>query len=467
MNAICCALMLQPVRWHTPKRTFTEERLIEQAPEIDCHYCQSLKKKSLNLFSSQYLYNADDYYAPGYEIIDPGTSMLAKGNDGWFTSSSAKRSLYGSKLSLASRRMNENDSRRASSQNLMMSNRPSYANLGTAAAPDGKQKRPREIGEKIIESPSEDCPSYKSPQDLADLPVKLSPESEFTIKSISTSSNSRPIISREISETKYLKDNRSNRSMNTRQSLTRRRSSNAFNTEREILNVAKNKLEEYMNVENERMMRCQCDALRRHKRELKVMEDTIRRDEMPKFTLWEKIFIFFDLDLLRDWSYINIMVGITIANFSELNFSVLTPFVLAEFGLSKSQTAFCMSLLGLTDLSVRFFIPFIAGFIGWENRTFFLFGVMGMALGRIGKKLLKINESLDLFSFISVLAHFHSYHVALVAFLWIGFNKGLRTVFLALCIPSHVPLDRLPSATGLHLLFSGLFYIFMGPVVGK
>lgn len=38
---------------------------------------------------------------------------------------------------------------------------------------------------------------------------------------------------------------------------------------------------------------------------------------------------------------------------------------------------------------------------------------------------------------------------------------------MALCIPSHVPLDRLPAATGIHLLFSGLFYIFMGPIVGK
>lgn len=68
---------------------------------------------------------------------------------------------------------------------------------------------------------------------------------------------------------------------------------------------------------------------------------------------------------------------------------------------------------------------------------------------------------------ISVLAHFHTYGIALIIAAWIGFNKGLRTVFMALCIPSHVSLDRLPSATGLHLLFSGLFYIFMGPVVGK
>lgn len=143
------------------------------------------------------------------------------------------------------------------------------------------------------------------------------------------------------------------------------------------------------------------------------------------------------------------MVGITIANFAEMNFSVLTPFVLADFGFEKTQVASFMSLLGTVDISVRFFIPFIAGKIGWENRTFFIFGVMGMALGR------------------AILAHFHSFHMTLVLAAWIGFNKGLRTIFMALCIPSHVPLDRLPGATGLHLLFSGIFYLAMGPIVGK
>lgn len=37
---------------------------------------------------------------------------------------------------------------------------------------------------------------------------------------------------------------------------------------------------------------------------------------------------------------------------------------------------------------------------------------------------------------------------------------------MALVIPSHVPLDRLPGATGLHLLFSGIFYMLAGPIVG-
>lgn len=57
--------------------------------------------------------------------------------------------------------------------------------------------------------------------------------------------------------------------------------------------------------------------------------------------------------------------------------------------------------------------------------------------------------------------------MSLAVALWIGFHKGLRTVFMALCIPSHVEIDRLPGATGIHLMFSGVFYICMGPIVGK
>lgn len=46
-------------------------------------------------------------------------------------------------------------------------------------------------------------------------------------------------------------------------------------------------------------------------------------------------------------------------------------------------------------------------------------------------------------------------------------NKGLRTIFSVLIIPGYVPLDKLPGATGIQLLFSGMFYIFIGPLIGK
>lgn len=75
----------------------------------------------------------------------------------------------------------------------------------------------------------------------------------------------------------------------------------------------------------------------------------------------------------------------TLGNFAELNFSLLTPFVLAEWGFAKPQIAMAMSLLGGVDIAVRFFVPFVAGKIGWENKTFFLVGIFGMAMGRVCK----------------------------------------------------------------------------------
>lgn len=477
LNAIACSLLLQPVEWHTQKKTKTlkddvEEQLINTIPDVICQYCQSFKKRKPSIVSSQYLYNSDDYYATGYEIIEPGIPMLAGANDGWFSSNSAKRSLYGSKMSLSSKKYVEQDSKKASNQNLVMSNRPSYVNLKALATQENKrEKRPKEIRPKEIieECPSEDCLSHKAPQDKDINKNKEKPPRPSIVpqttnhfvennKKVSKTSPPTPKPSPDLtsnSDSKYLKDNHSVISMkeptNNNQPFLRR--SNTFSIEKEVLNKARYKLEEYVTISNENALKCSCDETKRAylkdlelRKQQEVQEVSIEKDT---FTLWQKIVIFFDLDLLNDWVYINIMIGVTIANFAELNFSVLTPFVLADYGLDKSQIAFCMSLLGITDISVRFFIPFIAGKIGWQNRTFFLFGVLGMAFGRV------------------LLAHFHTYEYALLIALWIGFNKGLRTVFMALCIPSHVPLDRLPSATGLHLLFSGTFYIIIGPVIGE
>lgn len=358
MNAIVCSLLLQPVHWHAkplPPPDVEEAKPEGLAPR--CQYCQSQPRplrKDHSVLSSQYLYNADDACTTGYEIIDPGTPMLSRANDGW----------YGSRMNLGT-------------PSRVPSSRPSYANLSSA--------------------------------------VERYPKS--------------------VTERQYQADN------NSAKGGFRKRS-NTFNREKNVLKMASSKLEQIL--DHESCCQCTCEEDRKA-----LEEDPVQEDQEPqKLSFLQKVVIFFDLDLLKDLVYVNIMVGITLANFAELNFSVLTPFVLGDFGLTKEQIALAMSFLGAMDIFCRFTIPFIAGKIGWENRTFFLFGVLNMALGRV------------------VLAHFHSYPVVMAVAFWIGFNKGLRTVFMALAIPSHVPLERLPGATGIQLLFSGLFYLFMGPVIG-
>lgn len=326
MNAVCCSLLLQPVRWHTkPKPEETaEEALIRKLPEIECRYCRSLKKRSMSIVSSQYLQNVDSFLVPGYEIIDPGTPMMARANDGWYSSSSAKRSQYGSKMSLTSRKASALTSVKASNQNLLISNRTSYANLG-AATPSAakqiltkdasaKQNLTKDVSAKIDECPSEDCPSHKSPQDLQYLTVSPALPSKTT--PATPSSSHPPFLLKQISESKYLKDNKSNRSTQQPPAFFNR--ANSFNIEKEILSEASHKLEQYVIDSNDRMKKCTCEEMRlayvRDMELQKQIEEEVDECDEPKFTLWQKIVIFFDLDLLKDLTYINIMVRLIIAS---------------------------------------------------------------------------------------------------------------------------------------------------------
>lgn len=97
------------------------------------------------------------------------------------------------------------------------------------------------------------------------------------------------------------------------------------------------------------------------------------------------VIIFFDLDLLRDPIYVNLMLGVTFANFAEINFALLTPFILGEYGFAKIEVATVMSVLAGVDVFMRIIIPFVATQMGWQNRTFFLIGVGSMAAGRISE----------------------------------------------------------------------------------
>ena len=198
------------------------------------------------------------------------------------------------------------------------------------------------------------------------------------------------------------------------------------------------------------------DCYKKVKQQL-TMPDEVESDELkkvefieeaPKKSFLEAVIIFFDMDLLCDPVYVNMMIGITFATFAELNFSLMTPFILGEYGLSKIQVATVMSTLASVDVVTRLLIPFIADFVGWENRTFFLVGICGLATGRI------------------VLAHVGDFGVTLAVSVLIGMGKALRTIFMALVIPSHVPLSRLPGATGLQLLTAGIVALTLGPVVG-
>uniref|UniRef100_A0A182MZR3 Major facilitator superfamily (MFS) profile domain-containing protein n=1 Tax=Anopheles dirus TaxID=7168 RepID=A0A182MZR3_9DIPT len=399
MNAVALALLYQPVQLHTRSRPQSAPASAEAnlpatpAPSTRCIYCQSAQDPGAVPFNTLPIERSVQDLLAYDAVVETGTPMLSRANDGWYSRSSL-RSLYSSRHSLTTPRF--------------LSQRPSMLNLGELKAPTAIPAKDT-AALTIDECHTEDCPNVQAEHE----PLRRPADSQTP-----RTPNPPPA--------------------STSQPQNLASSAQPTAGEKDVLKQASKRLAQL--VEDARPTGCTCSEA------LQVLLETGAPDQ--PLTLWQRVIIFFDLDLLRDRIYLNIMVGITVANFAELNFSILTPFVLADFGCSRAEIAMAMSVLGITDICCRCLVPLLADRIKCQNRTFFLVGVVNMALGRV------------------VLAHFHSYGVVLVVACWIGFNKGLRTVFMALAIPSHVPLDRLPGATGIHLLFAGCFYFFVGPVVG-
>lgn len=353
LHSFISALIYQPVRYHVPPEASASAAgaalmQVEQQPEILCAHCALQRKREPGgIFSSQYLYQDDDAQRPGYEIIEPGTPMLSRANDGW----------YGSKLSLTSGRM-----------------------------------RFRTVS------------SSKDLEHTQRLRCPISEEHQQQDEEFLRPNNFRREREESILESKLCCSCAEQRALYAARQTEQLESNN--NNEAELPNPAK--------------MSC-----------------------------IQKIVTFFDLDLLRDITFVNLVAGLTVINFGELNFSILTPFILTDFGFDTPQITVAMSLMAGMDITMRFLVPFITEKMPWDNRVFFLIGVVGIAIGR------------------TIVACTRSYAGILACFVWIGLCKGVRTIFWPLIIPGYVPLNRLPGASGLQLLISGLFTLICGPFVGR
>ncbi|XP_017050562.1 uncharacterized protein LOC108094482 [Drosophila ficusphila] len=400
MNAVLCALTLQPVLWHVKKPAKPPVLVVEGIAETEklqpelmeangnlltptndpwkdyeCKYCQCQKRSKRGIFSSQYLFNVDDPERPGYEITEPGTPMLARANDGWF----------GSKISL------------------------------TSEGAGGARYRTRQALMRQVSS--------RSRENLDR--VEQSREDHYGGATDTASPLYKP---------------------------------NYFNREREDMDRYASKTSVYSRPGVEELQRCTCAEdkalLQKTAESLQVdlmnqeAAEIAEEEAKQRMTFCQKVSKFFDLDLLRDFTFVNLAVGMSIMMFGEMNFSVLTPFILNSFGYKDTQISLVMSLLACMDISVRFLAPLALEKVKLDNRVLFAFGILCIAVGRV------------------VVAFTKSYEVMIGVFLLIGFGKGFRTIFSPLIIPSYVPLNRLPAASGLQLIFNTLFSIAMGPILG-
>ncbi|CAD1470483.1 unnamed protein product, partial [Heterotrigona itama] len=147
---------------------------------------------------------------------------------------------------------------------------------------------------------------------------------------------------------------------------------------------------------------------------------------------------YFDLDLLRDPIYVNIMLGMSVAIFAEINFSQLTPFFLMDMKISTNQIATVMSTIASVDLVFRTLAPFIGEWLHQPPRIMYLL------------TLLFVN------GFISLI----------IVAIGLGASKGIRSIYMSLVIPCYVPIHKLPNASGLQMIVNGAMLLSAGPMLG-
>lgn len=156
----------------------------------------------------------------------------------------------------------------------------------------------------------------------------------------------------------------------------------------------------------------------------------------------------YDFDLLRDPIYVNIMMGMSIAIFAEVNFSMLTPFILADMGLSTAKIANIMSVIAIVDLVSRGAAPYLGEYLRLSARMMYMLSLF----------LLIISRSLLIFAY--------NFTTMLAVAIGLGASKGIRSVYMALVVPSYVPIQKLPNASGIQMLTNGMILLCAGPMLG-
>lgn len=114
-------------------------------------------------------------------------------------------------------------------------------------------------------------------------------------------------------------------------------------------------------------------------------EDKLDTDEKSK-SLVQRFIDFFDLTLLRDPIFVNILFGLSMASCVETNFSLLLPIILKDMlQFETADIAKIMAVLGFSDTLFRFIAPFLGEWCHKPPRVMYLVALLVIIFTRTCK----------------------------------------------------------------------------------
>ena len=107
--------------------------------------------------------------------------------------------------------------------------------------------------------------------------------------------------------------------------------------------------------------------------------------EIKPLTKWETIVDFLDLKLMKDLTYVNIALGISLVNYSDVAFFAFQPLYLYKIGYSSEDIALIIAIGATGDLISRFFLVGLSACYKVKARYIYLVGVVLTIFARVGK----------------------------------------------------------------------------------
>ncbi|XP_055642216.1 monocarboxylate transporter 7 [Toxorhynchites rutilus septentrionalis] len=178
-----------------------------------------------------------------------------------------------------------------------------------------------------------------------------------------------------------------------------------------------------------------------------LISDSTERDKKPP-TKWQVLVDFLDLTLLKDPIYVNIVLGISFALYSDIAFFTLQPMYLFMIGFSKPDVSLIIAIGAGADLLSRVFLAISSTCLNIKARYVYLAGALFTILAR--------------FAFLFVCDF---YGMAIITAI-MGFLRTWIHVPLPLVFSEYLPQQRFPSGYGLFMFLQGNITFAVGPFVG-
>lgn len=177
-------------------------------------------------------------------------------------------------------------------------------------------------------------------------------------------------------------------------------------------------------------------------------ENINEKGDGSAISCWKRISNFLDLDLLKDSTYLNITLGLSLFWVAELHFKMVVPFFLSDLGHSKKDTAFCLSMGALSDIIARLVLPPICDRVNYKKRTMFFVACIFLTISR------------------SIMAQQTEWVPLIASLVVCGFFRGATLINYQLTVAECVTLDKLPAAVGLNMVAKGITVVSLGPLLG-